>query len=142
MFLCDSNILIYAYDSKSPFHEEAKSFLEEKSEIKGEVCLAPQVILELFGIITQKAKKPLKISTALQIIKEIKENENLLFISPLSVTYFKALELAEKYEIKGRDIFDLYLVATMIDNGINQLATHNIKDFEKFSEISVFDPVE
>jgi len=141
MILCDSNILIYAYDKKSPFHQKAKDFIEEKTEIKGELCLTPQILLEFFAVITKQAKKPLKTKTALGIISKIKKNKNLVFIFPQENTYFKALKLAEKYQIKGSDIFDLYLVATMLDNNINTLYTHNLADFRNFSEISVFSPL-
>lgn len=141
MILCDSNIFVYAYDSLSPFHRRAKGFLEEKTGIKGELCLTPQVLLEFFAIITKKAKNPLRADAALKIIKEIKENKNLIFIFPLETTYFRALELAKRYQRKGSAIFDFYLVATMLDNDIASICTHNVADFEKIAEITVFDPL-
>lgn len=141
MILCDSNILIYAYDKKSPFHQKAKSFVEEKTKIKGELCLTPQVLLEFFAVITKQVKQPLKTKLALKIINKIKKNKNLVFIFPQENTYFKALKLTEKYQTKGSDIFDLYLVATMLDNNISTLCSHNLADFQKFSEVNVFSPL-
>lgn len=141
MILCDSDVLIYAYDKKSPFHQKAKNFIEEKTKVKGELSLTPQVVLEFFAVVTKQAEQPLKTEVASEIISEIKNNKNLIFIFPQENTYFRALKLAEKYQIKGSDIFDLYLVATMLDNNIINLCTHNFADFRKFSEISVFDPL-
>lgn len=140
MILVDSNIFIYAYDSNSPFHKKAKTFLEEKSLTPGEVCLTPQIMLEFFGIVTQKVRKPLSAGAAIAIIDEITANKNILCVLPRETSFLTALKLAERHNIVGRDIFDLQLIATMLDNGIATLATHNLKDFAKFSEITTIDP--
>lgn len=140
MTLCDSNILVYAYDSTSPYHLKAKRFLEEKTKIKGEIGITPQVLLEFFGVVTQKVKQPLNVETASELIKEIANNKNIVCLYPRQATYLRTLELAKKYKILGRDIFDAYLVATMLDNGVGLIYTRNLKDFEKFSEITALDP--
>lgn len=141
MILVDSNIFIYAYDSNSPFHKRAKDFLEEKSLTLGEICITPQVMLEFFGIVTQKVKKPLSGNAAIAIIDEITSNKNILCVLPGETSFRTALKLAERHNIVGRDIFDLQLITTMLDNDIATLATHNLKDFTKFSEITTIDPL-
>jgi predicted nucleic acid-binding protein len=40
----------------------------------------------------------------------------------------------------GRRIFDAYLAATMLSNGINIIYTANDNDFEIFKEIEVVNP--
>lgn len=141
MILTDSNIFIYACDNTSPFHKKAKEFIADKTQIRGEICVTPQILLEFFGIITQKVKYPLSLRLALKLTCEIKNNKNILCIFPDEKTFEVALNLAEKYSIVGRDIFDLYIVATMLDNNINTLCTHNTQDFKNFDEITTIDPL-
>ena len=45
-------------------------------------------------------------------------------------------ELAET----GADVFDLQLVATMLENGIRRIYTYNRSDFEPFTELDIVTP--
>ena len=38
-------------------------------------------------------------------------------------------ELAEKHGVTGADVFDLQLVATMLENGVRRIYTYNRSDF-------------
>jgi hypothetical protein len=51
------------------------------------------------------------------------------------------MELLESRNTR-KTIFDIALVATLKDNGIAGLYTHNIKDFREFSFLEVIDPLE
>jgi predicted nucleic acid-binding protein len=48
--------------------------------------------------------------------------------------------LAEKHEVTGADVFDLQLVATMLENGVKRIYTYNRDDFEPFGELEVISP--
>ena len=39
-------------------------------------------------------------------------------------------------------VFDAYLAATALCNGVETIATDNVRDFSKFSEIKVINPFE
>jgi predicted nucleic acid-binding protein len=49
-------------------------------------------------------------------------------------------DLAEKHGVTGADIFDLQLVATMLENGVRRIYTFNREDFERFAELEVIMP--
>lgn len=50
------------------------------------------------------------------------------------------IELAEKHKVTGADVFDLQLVATMLQNGVRRIYTYNRGDFEVFDELEVVTP--
>ena len=61
-------------------------------------------------------------------------------IAPDYKTHRIALELTKKYKIVSNQIFDAYLVATAISNGIEIIVTDNITDIQIFSEVSIINP--
>lgn len=46
----------------------------------------------------------------------------------------------KKYGLEGDEIFDAYLVATEISNGIRYIITDNEADFKKYKPIAVLNP--
>jgi len=58
-------------------------------------------------------------------------------ISPTKITATIALQLIHEHNLAGNAIFDAYLVATMISNDVDTIATSNEKHFSYFSEIKV-----
>jgi len=61
-------------------------------------------------------------------------------LAPQLKTHLLACKIIEKYRLKSNLVFDAYLLATALDNGINIIATDNKKHFQKFEEIKVFNP--
>lgn len=49
-------------------------------------------------------------------------------------------ELAETHSVTGADIFDLQLVATMLENGVRRIYTYNRSDFQLFNELEIVTP--
>lgn len=139
--LFDSNILIYAHDTSSPFHE--KSMQAIKSSLKFEdVFFSTQNYLEAFRIWTQKIPKPITGKQAWQIIQYYLSHSSITTIYPSIKMVSKLHELTDKYEISGVHIFDAQLVATMLEHNVKTIYTENIKDFIKFKEISVVNPLD
>lgn len=138
--LVDTNLLIYAHDSKSPFFEKSYSFLKENI-LTDKICFSNQNFLEAYRIWTQKLKKPINVSHANTIIDYYhKIGVPIIYPTKKSSLYLKRLVL--KYDIVGVHIFDAQLVATMLEYDLKKLFTVNTKDFEKFEEIEVANPLQ
>ena len=136
--LIDSNILVYAINVSSPKHQKAQDFLQENI---GSLEVAHQNIFEAVRVLTHpKFSSPMKINDALKAIENIMNACTI--ISPDYRTHHIALELIRKHKLVSDQVFDAYLVATTLSNGINKLATDNVKDLNRFSEISVINPLE
>lgn len=134
--LIDTNILIYAINADSSKHKIAKNFLEE---YKTDLEVAHQNILEALRVLTySKFFKIMSVKEAMDAILSITSVCKL--INPTFQTIYIALELIEKYHIQSDQVFDAYLAATALSNGVRVIATDNVKDFKKFKEIKVINP--
>lgn len=138
--LVDTNILIYAHDSDSPYHQLSVKIIEEKIE-KKEICFSIQNFIEAYRIWTQKLKSPISVKQAWDIFTfYLNYQIPILFPTEKSMQILKKLSL--KYRIEGVNIFDTQIVATMIEYGIMTLITANISDFKKYKEIKTINPLE
>lgn len=140
--LLDSNILIYALDSASAFHHEAKSLREEALRAKIQACVCPQVLMEFFAVITnpRKVRAPLTSQKAREEVEKYLTSTNILKIYPTEDLLERMVTFLTKYEIKGTQIFDLQLVATMLANGVTRIYTYNQSDFTQFKEVKAILP--
>lgn len=134
--LIDSNILIYSINSSSPKNKKAQKFLQNNL---GNLVVAHQNIFETLRVLTHpKFPSPMKISKALEAIEAILKGCRI--ISPDYRTHHIALELIKKYQLSADHVFDMYLAATALSNGIETIVTDNIRDFSKLTEIEIINP--
>ena len=141
MILFDTNILVYVHNRVSPYHKIAYSLETEVLKGKLSAVIAVQNILEFYSTITnsQKLNLPLSSQEAGRVIRDYLASP-FQIIHPHAGDFDRALYFAIERKIKGRKIFDLYLVATMLSNGIDTIYTANDKDFKDFSEIKAINP--
>jgi predicted nucleic acid-binding protein len=134
--LIDSNILIYAINTSSPKHQTAQFFLQDNI---GQLEVAHQNIFETLRVLTHpKFSHPMQISSALEAVESILRGCSI--VSPDYKTHRIAIELVKKYKLVSDQVFDAYLAATAISNGIKILASDNLKDLGKFTEFTVLNP--
>jgi predicted nucleic acid-binding protein len=140
-YLIDTNILVYAYNEDSEFHEEALRILENALNKNINAAIADKNLFEFFAIITDKKRieNPITTDEAIDIINFLVDsNIKIIYSSPFG--FLKTLELAGKYKIKRQEIFDTNLVALMIQNKIDTIITANEKHFKNIKEINVLNP--
>ena len=134
--LVDSNILVYSINRRSAKHVAAKNFLQNNA---GDLKIAHQNIFETLRILTHpKFPSPMKVSEALKAIDNILKSCKV--ISPNEITYHTTLLLIKENRVRSDLIFDAYLTATALSNGINTIATDNTHDFKKFKQIKILNP--
>ena len=139
----DTNILVYALDTESPFHLKAINFVNSTARGELEIGISPQVVGELYATITnpRKASHPLPPNEAIAAITSIWEAENIQRIFPKQQTLELTLDLVKHYQLKSMDFFDAQIVATMLDNGVSTIYTVNEQDFAMFEEIKALNPL-
>lgn len=134
--LIDSNILIYAINADSAKHESAKQFLKDNL---GNLQVAQQNLLETLRVVTHKAfASTLNLKEAVEAIFLLIQGFQI--VVPHNNTYYLCLELIKEHNLTGNRIFDAYLAATALTNGIYEVATDNERDFRKYREIKVINP--
>ena len=140
MYLIDSNILVYAINEDSEYHSESYKIIDLINRGKIQGCIFLQNVLETFAVITdsRKVENPLTPVEAIQIIKDdYIDNPMIVKIVPKLSVIDRILGLFDKYEVKRQEIFDLCLVATMLDNDVKGIYTLDTKYFEKFEFLEI-----
>ena len=136
--LIDSNILIYAHDTDSPFHAASYNFIKQQVQ-KELVCFTFQNLVEAYRIWTQKLRKPISPKQAVDILNYYLSSD-IPVLYPTQKTSKILSKLAVSYKIQGVHIFDSLIAALMIENNIKTIYTVNIRDFSGFREISALNP--
>jgi len=140
MTCCDTNLLIYAFDTSSKFHESSKAFIEECSQYRNRLCVTPQIILETYQVLTQKINHPYAPGKARKIAEEIHNNSNIYLAVPSFSIHIQAIKRATEKNRSGVVIFDYFLAATLIAHNVDTIATKNTKHFSSFPELIAIDP--
>jgi predicted nucleic acid-binding protein len=140
--LLDTNVLVYAADKKSPFHESAFALRERGLTREIPVCICPQVLNEFFAIVTDPKRviNPRTQKEALLEVEKYFRSENIPTIHSRPDTFERTLDLLRKYEVTRQEILDVQLVATMLTNKVTRIYTYNRDDFIRFKEIEVLNP--
>lgn len=139
--LFDTNILVYARDLESPYHQKAKELQDAVNIGVLNAAITPQNLLEFYSVITNQTKSK-KADSPKEAIVEIKKYLLSPFemIVPLGNELELVLQLIKDKNLRSRKIFDVYLVATMLSNGIKTIYTANERDFEIFNKIKAVNP--
>jgi hypothetical protein len=140
--LFDTNVLVYATNEDSPFFEVAKE-LRQKALV-GEIraCITPQILAEYYSVVTspRRVTKPLSPKQAREEVEAYLQADAIRKLPIQSSASAQMVELADRYRVREQGIYDVQLVATMLDHGVKSIYTANEKDFERFKEIQVINP--
>ena len=129
MNLIDTNILVHAYNKDSPHRSKAIDILKEL--IQGKHVISVQNILEFYSTITKRVSSPLEPKVAKEKATRLfRSNAKKIMANYGAVS--KALELAADFDLKGGEIFDAMLVATMLEYDIKTILTENENHFNKY----------
>jgi len=145
MYALDTNLLVYAHNTASPFHHRAKEFIERvmnerDAEDKLAICIPGQVLTEFLNVITRhQLESPLSLYQATQLVQTYLDT-GITILYPKSSQLATLLELLKSVTTRQK-IFDVALVATLKDHGISGLYTMNTGDFEEFTFLDVKNPL-
>lgn len=122
-YLVDTNVLIYSVDRSSPFHSKAKDIIKSGIEKGALFVIAHQNITEFISVLTRGYGVGVKQAT--EDARAFASRFEVIFPLPTTIEVF--FQLSNKH--KKIYPFDLYLTATMLDNGVERIITGNKKDF-------------
>ena len=64
-----------------------------------------------------------------------------LFVDTNRLVSEKLGELVQRFSVKGRQVHDANIAATMLTHGLQDLLTHNVVDFARFSPLITVHPL-
>jgi predicted nucleic acid-binding protein len=128
----DTNVLTRATIDAAPLHHEARTTLDNLWDAGAKLSFSYQVIREYVSNATrpQTYSPPLAMEVVLTQVESFHKSFLILPDSPAVLAKF--LELVRKVPVGGKQIYDANIVATMLVYEIEELLTHNVKDFERF----------
>ncbi len=142
MIAVDSNILIYAAHSNSPWHEEAETCLIQLAESDSPWAIPWPCIHECLGVITNpRAYKPsMTISDALDQIERWMESPSLRVIGE-SIGYWQRLRLLmQSGQIVGPMVHDAKIASICLHHGVDVLWSAD-RDFLRFPQLKTINPL-
>jgi predicted nucleic acid-binding protein len=131
--LVDTNVLIYAKDVSSLYHDVSLSLFTKTNEF----YITTKNLTE-YAVVTKGEKPLLSPVNALDDIKEFMSYCIVLYPNPVS--YQRLEELILRYEPKGVLIHDFEIAAIALASGITKVATFNKGDFQMIKEIEIITP--
>jgi uncharacterized protein len=145
MLSFDSNLLFYAYNSSSPWHGEAASFLSALQE-RQDVVISELVLVELYTLLRNPVvvERPLTPEEAVGVIEQYRRHPHwrLQGFPEDSPRLHRSLwKAARKPHFARRRVYDARLALTLLQQGVREFATANTDDFADFGFERVFNPL-
>lgn len=143
LILLDTNILVHATTQSSARHAKAKTICEQVYKGQLEGCVTFQNLCEWYGVMTdpRRITPPLSVEAAAREL-EIYLSPNRLALLAVTPGVMQRLpNLLRRAQSRGSHLFDVLLVATMLEHGVDTLYTENTRDFSAFREIRVANPL-
>jgi predicted nucleic acid-binding protein len=135
----DSNILVYSLDEDSPFFQKTKALYRHVLDNNIQPVVATQNITETTNVLCKYYK--VEIQTAAEKISDLIDTFSFQVIQPKQETHTTFFQLLSRYSTHLQ-IYDTFLAATLINNGIQNVITCNEKDFAHCEELTVVNPYE
>jgi len=142
-FTIDANILLYAVNRDSPFHHQAKAFIESCAENTESWYISWTDIHAFIRISTHPNVMPIPLppKEAVSFIDQILALPHVQTIGDNEPGFWDIYkeEIATAH-LRGNQLPDAIIVAVMKANGIKTIYTRD-RDFLRFRKIKVIDPL-
>jgi predicted nucleic acid-binding protein len=141
VILLDTNILVHAAGAQSLQHASAKELRDQAAGGQFDACIAAQILTEFYAVVTDPRRfQPTLTSSQAQRELRTYLSSPLKLILPKETTVTRMLNLLGSRSVKAGRIFDIFLAATMLDNGVQRIYTENVSDFQGIAGIEAINP--
>ena len=145
MLSIDTNILLHGFNEDSPRNEAAKAWLESIARDE-DVAISEFILAEFYGLLRNPAvlTHPLPADEAVEVIQTYRSHPRWRLIGfptesrPLHDTLWQK---ARAKDFAFRKLYDTRTALTMTAQGVTELATVNVKDFEGLGFRKVWNPL-
>ncbi len=140
-YLFDSNTLLRLADHNSPERPTVVNAIRSLRQ-NHPLVYTPQVLSEFWNVCTRPStsRSGLQLSIA-QTERKAKIIEKYFKLIPDTIlTYSEWRKLVLDLGIKGVQVHDAKLVASMIVHNVQNLVTYNVRDFRRFGMINAIHP--
>jgi toxin-antitoxin system PIN domain toxin len=142
MMIVDLNLLIYATNSDSPHHEQARAWLEQAISGYERIGLAWMVILGFLRITTNGRimPRPLQAEQAVRVVDGWIDHPNVSLVAPGERHWAILKRIAAPLGLAGNLISDSHLAAIAIEHGATLCSADS--DFGRFESLKWINPLD
>lgn len=137
----DANVLLYASDRTSPWHQAAKEFLERRAADRELLCVAWLTLMSYVRIATHPRifATPLAPVEAMRNVQALLDLPRVRAISEQDGFMSVYREVSGRMAVRGNLVPDAHLAAILRQHDVRTIYTRN-SDFRKFETLEVRDP--
>lgn len=139
----DTNVLVYAHLPALAEHGPVRAFLlEQLRQPELTLVLTPGVLHEFIHIVTDSRRfdPPVAMGEALAVARLYLGRPNVECVPTDAEALDQALALVERHNLGRRRLADTLFAATLLCQGVRQLITCNVSDFDVFEGLELIDP--
>jgi hypothetical protein len=142
-FAIDANVLLYASDAASPFHERASAFLQRCAEGPELLYLPWSVAMAYLRIATHPVifERPLSPDEATGNLEALLQRPHVRTLGEGDGFWDAYRRVTSGLVVRGNLVPDAHLVALLLESGVTTLWSHD-RDFRRFAGLRVHDPFE
>jgi toxin-antitoxin system PIN domain toxin len=142
MIVLDVNLLIYAYDTTTPEHAEARAWVEEIFSGQEAVGLPWQTISAFLRVLTHPGTQGAKFTmqTAVAIVDQWLNLSHVRALAPAEEYWPLFREMLVKGDVRGRLTTDAALAAQTIEHA--GILYTNDRDFARFPGLRWINPLQ
>jgi toxin-antitoxin system PIN domain toxin len=139
--IVDANVLLYAVDEGSPFHQPSKTWLERALNGPVRIGLPWNSLCAFVRISThpRASANPLAVSEAWQFVEEWLQAEPAWIPVPTARHAQVFQELLMKGDLRGNLVTDAHLAALAIEHGVGVCSVDS--DFARFPKLEWVNPL-
>jgi len=142
MLVVDTNILIYAADSDSPFHASARTWLEAQRVQAGAWYTTWPILYEFLRVTTHARvmRRPWSAGQAWGFVAALLASPGLGVLVPTERHADVAAQvIAELPHLAGNLLHDAHTAVLMREHGVRRICTRDV-DFHRFPFLEVLEP--
>lgn len=144
MFVVDTNILVHAADSDSPYFRPCRDAIERWRKGSTSWFITWGICFEFLRLVTHREvlHQPQTLGTAWAWLDALLESPTLAVLTPSSRYRRVAAEVFSEYPmLSGNVMHDLETVILMREHGVSTICTRD-RGFRRFKFLKAIDPVD
>ena len=142
MIAVDTNILVYAHRTDSPFHDRAREAIESVASAARPWAIPWPCVHEFVAIVTNLRiyRTPTPLEIAFTQLRALGEIERLSFIGESDDSLPVLEELSVAAKVQGAMIHDARIAAICRSHGVDELWSAD-RDFSRFPGLKTHNPL-
>lgn len=142
MIAVDTNILVYAHRTDSPFHTPAAERITELAEGSRVWAIPWPCVHELLAIVSNPRvyDPPSTIAVALDYVDALFQSPSLVMLAETDLHWPTFRSLMAAGRIAGGRVHDARIAAICIQHGVRELWSAD-RDFSRFPSLTVVNPL-